>query len=243
MSENIDYTDYDGNAGQIEIDERPDTCPICGRGMKPRFLCAYGKGPWYEYSSWLHVCWACSFKDCQKTFISIYKNPYGRRSYGGDSVYLQGSGLLIYRRPKEFKESVVKISPLFEVIYNQSKIAEDNRLDQIVGPGYKKALEFLVKDYLKHIKAESVGKIEEMWLGTAIGKIPSNEVKLCASRAAWLGNDESHYHRAWKDKDIENLKDLIELTVDWIAMNELTIKYEKDMPDGKNKKLKTESKN
>ena len=38
---------------------------------------------------------------------------------------------------------------MFLTIYNQSLSAEDNNLDQIAGIGYRKALEFLIKDYLK----------------------------------------------------------------------------------------------
>jgi hypothetical protein len=42
-----------------------------------------------------------------------------------------------------------------------------------------------------------------------------------ASRAAWLGNDETHYLRTWEDKDLTDLKKLIELTVQWIEIEEL----------------------
>ncbi len=69
-----------------------------------------------------------------------------------------------------------------------------------------------------------------MFLSTCIDKfVTSPEIKICAKRAAWLGNDETHYVRRWVDKDIENLKELILLTVNWIHSSILTQKYEKEM--------------
>jgi len=41
-------------------------------------------------------------------------------------------------------------------------------------------------------------------------------VQAVAERAAWLGNDESHYVRRWEDKDIKDLKMLVRLTVNAI---------------------------
>src|SRR5687767_3154472 len=50
-----------------------------------------------------------------------------------------------------------------------------------------------------------------------------------AKRATWLGNDATHYYRKWEDKDIHDLKNLIELTVLWIESVELTRQHEEDM--------------
>lgn len=43
-----------------------------------------------------------------------------------------------------------------------------------------------------------------------------DNIKNVAKRAAWLGNDETHYVRKWASKDVTNLKQLIELVVRWI---------------------------
>jgi hypothetical protein len=50
-----------------------------------------------------------------------------------------------------------------------------------------------------------------------------------AKRAAWLGNDEIHYVRKWEDRDINDLKILIELTCGWVRNNLLTEKYMAEM--------------
>jgi hypothetical protein len=54
-----------------------------------------------------------------------------------------------------------------------------------------------------------------------------------AKRAAWLGNDETHYVRKWEDHDLEDLKSLIKVTGNWIEMEAITKKYIGDMPHGK----------
>jgi hypothetical protein len=48
-----------------------------------------------------------------------------------------------------------------------------------------------------------------------------------------LGNDETHYVRKWEDKDLTDLKTVIELTLHWIEMAEMTDSVMNDMPEGK----------
>jgi hypothetical protein len=50
-----------------------------------------------------------------------------------------------------------------------------------------------------------------------------------AERATWLGNDETHYVRKWEDKDINDLKILIKVTLHWIEMELLTEQYKTEM--------------
>lgn len=61
--------------------------------------------------------------------------------------------------------------------------------------------------------------------------VSESRIKSTARRAVWLGNDETHYYRTWEDKDIKDMKILIDLTLHWIESEELTRKYEEDMTD------------
>lgn len=108
-------------------------------------------------------------------------------------------------------------------------LAEKNGHKEICGPGYRRALEFLIKDYLISLNPAISEEIKKLWLGKAIEKIDSPKIKICAERAAWLGNDETHYVRKWEDKDIDNLKDLIDLAVMWIDSEHKKRKYETEM--------------
>ena len=120
---------------------------------------------------------------------------------------------------KVFSEIITSISPSFSAIYNQAYHAEQANLDQICGVGYRKALEFLIKDYLisKEKDEKVVENIKNKFLNNCIQEDVQNEnIKNVAKRAVWLGNDETHYTRKWADKDVSHLKQLIELTIRWI---------------------------
>lgn len=150
------------------------------------------------------------------------------------------------RKEKLFSKTIQKYSKKFIKIYNQARQAELNGLDEICGLGYRKAFEFLVKDYVIQGKSgEEKREIrKEHFLGKIIDKhIPNDEVKKLAHRASWLGNDHAHYFKEWKRKTLEDLKKLIDLVVSWIELDsklkEESNRIEKSMP-GKKKAAKKE---
>jgi hypothetical protein len=135
---------------------------------------------------------------------------------------------------RKFEDSIREVSPTFCSIYNESFRAEQLGLMQICGVGYRKSLEFLIKDYLKKKHPGKVAEIENKFLGRCIKEdIADANVKAVAERATWLGNDETHYVRKWVDKDLTDLKKLIDLTLHWMAAEELTADTLASMPDGK----------
>ena len=137
---------------------------------------------------------------------------------------------------RTFAEEIVRISAQFALIFNQAGAAEAAGLDQLCGSGYRKALEFLVKDYLKTLpeNAHRHQAIESTQLAGCIANFVSDpKLKLTASRATWLGNDETHYVRKWETKDLGDLKKLIDLTVFWVSSEILTRELEASMPDPK----------
>lgn len=60
--------------------------------------------------------------------------------------------------------------------------------------------------------------------------IQEEGIKTVAERAAWLGNDETHYLRKWEDKDINDLIDLIDSVSGWIVIHLKTEELKKSMP-------------
>jgi hypothetical protein len=102
---------------------------------------------------------------------------------------------------------------------------------QICGCGYRKALEFLIKDYAKLRNAGKDTAIESAPLGPCIDTYVSDvRIRDIAKRATWLGNDETHYKRRWADKDLNDLKNLIRLVTYWIESEHLTEETLRDMP-------------
>lgn len=139
-----------------------------------------------------------------------------------------------YVQPDEIKQ----ISPDFCKIYDQAYKAEQLGLNLVSGPGYRKALEFLIKDYLiLQQKAEDDAakkEIEDSALMHCIRKyVSDSRMKATAERAAWLGNDETHYIRKWEDKDLQDMKRFIQLTSFWIQSEHLTNVGISEMPQGK----------
>lgn len=225
-TKSIEYYDDEGRPHNCSISGAPDTCPICGCKVDPVFRHAFMRGSVVDRM--LEVVFKCPSEDCDHLFIAYYY-PGARGVSGSNYFVLNMSRLPLKIEYRKFSDIIKKISKEFARIYNQAKLAEDNGLDQICGPGYRRALEFLIKDYLIALNPGQESEIKKLWLGKAIGKIDNQNIKICAERAAWLGNDETHYVRVWEDKDIENLKDLIDLAVMWIESEEKTKKYEREM--------------
>ncbi len=122
-----------------------------------------------------------------------------------------------------FSDAVRLISPKFVTIYSQSHDAEEHNLDEIAGPGYGKALEFLVKDYLIRKLPQEANKIKHLSLGDCIRvKIDNPRIKVLAGKARILRNDETHYERKYEELDINDLKKLINATASWIDLEHYT---------------------
>jgi len=173
----------------------------------------------------MEVTLICPSQECMKSFIGYYDNQGSYFEFNGDTTI----GNLV---GKDFSDTIKSISDSFSTIYNQAFVAEQQELKEICGVGYRKALEFLIKDYIILNKPADKEKIEKKLLGTCIADyVDDNRVKTVAKRAVWLGNDETHYIRKWEGKNLDDLKKLIELTVHWIEMESLTKSFESEMPD------------
>lgn len=135
--------------------------------------------------------------------------------------------------PTVFPDAITGLSSSFVEIFNQASEAESLKLFEVAGPGYRKALEFLVKDFAISANPAHTETIKGKRLQKVINDyIDDANIKDCAERAWWLGNDESHYINKW-EKDIAILKDVITLVVNWIDSHERTKKLREEMPQGK----------
>jgi hypothetical protein len=127
-------------------------------------------------------------------------------------------------------EGIADLSQQFVKIADQATKAEADGLGEIAGIGYRKAIEFLIKDYCIKIHPDNATSIRKLPLAQCIEQfVKDSNVKECAKRATWLGNDEAHYERIWTDHDVKDLKTLIRLTQHWISNEILTEQYLGDM--------------
>jgi hypothetical protein len=214
----------------VDIDRKPDVCPLCHHAVDPRQhpVCV-ASGPTSAKGTVLEAVYQCTRRKCLRLFVGRYR----RTTSQGDN--LVGPFKLQEVAPQEFSPPAVsaeveEVSPSFKAIFCQAAAAESCRLSEIAGLGYRKALEFLVKDFCIHNVPDEAENIKKETLGNTIAsRIEDPNVKECARRAAWLGNDEAHYVRRWEDRDINDLKILIELTSNWIRNCILTERYLREM--------------
>lgn len=187
-------------------------CPLCGTGIAPNYLIsAYYHTRQDDCDIPAGVC-LCVCPSCNDAFFVKY------------DFQDQTSTLPLVVAPKnhiprKFDPVLNDVSPKFIEIYNQAEFAEINGLNEISGMAYRKALEFLIKDYIIRKEPDGKSTIEEMTLSNCIAnKVVDKRIQDCATGATWLGNDFSHYKRRHSEYEIEDLKAFIDATVYWIMM-------------------------
>ncbi|MBX3697001.1 MAG: DUF4145 domain-containing protein [Dokdonella sp.] len=208
-----------------------DTCPICHHGIVPIFVTHVSMPSPPGIPGRFEVILRCPRHSCFHVYIARCKVSGSSAS----EVNLSVDRIL----PKELVKPAIapeveKVSQSFVSIYQQAKAAESYGLKEVTGIALRKALEFLVKDFCAYLDPSRSDEIKGANLMYCIKTfIKDTNINACAERAAWLGNDETHYIRRWEDKDITDLNTLVDLTAGWIRHVVLTKKYLDEMPEGK----------
>lgn len=228
MKKLVAATGFDNSNYKWELDKFPDECPVCHYNINPRILSgSYTVINAGDYKN-PRFFFVCTRHECQESFIGYYQKIEGTRGCTLNNTKPKSA------KSNNFSNEISKVSPHFVNIYNQATEAEAHDLDQISGIGFRKSLEFLIKDFLISEKPDEEENIRNTPLGACINDhIDDQRVKSSAKRAVWLGNDEAHYTRTWENKDVNDLKLLIRLTVNWIENCILTSSLEESMPSKK----------
>jgi hypothetical protein len=213
-----------GAQHQIKLEKYPDRCPICLKGIEP----VETGLRWVIPGNRLEIGFRCPRQQCEYLFLGRYCFQ------SGANLFVLSESIPLTIETSKSDDTIQKISPDFVSVYREAEEADLRNLKLVCGPGYRKALEFLIKDYVIRLNPDKVEEIKKLPLGKCISDFVKNDkINKVASRAVWLGNDETHYLRKWEDRDLQDLKNLITLTVHWIDMEELTEATIKDMPEGK----------
>src|SRR5699024_2122657 len=131
--------------------------------------------------------------NCKKHFVQSYEV-----SFVGDNAVNSIHPVHEKPIPKsdfEYPNEIDDISEEFSKIIEQSKQAEGMGLSHLAGIGYRKAIEFLIKDYLINHKKQDSETISKKLLGKCIEMLDDSRLKSLATAATWIGNDETHYTR------------------------------------------------
>ena len=196
----------------LEITE----CPSCHFAIEPKDLCAYYVQPDNPSDGTCALYLLSLCKRCNQVFLSAFQERASRPVSGFADFDSALYSIPYMPNIIKFSDDVRQLSPDFVETYAQAEIAESQRLYRICGVGYRKALEFLVKDYLRHKNPDDSDKILAEPLGSCIRKLDDRRIKVLAERSAWIGNDETHYVRKHDDRSIEDMKRFIKAMLNYV---------------------------
>lgn len=198
------------NSNNFSI-EIPDICPHCHVANQP-----LDYGDIFDDSSrLLFTIWKCNANICGKIFIAEHKVEdiseilINRFLVGTSKSPIWPKPILDLKDSKSESDEPTK----FIKTYLQSLQAEAMGLDEIAGMGYRKSIEYLVKDWAIFKNPEDKEKILGLWMSQIISSYFDGDVKEILDRATWLGNDQSHYKKLFEEYNIEHLKELIDLVM------------------------------
>lgn len=211
VTKNHLHPTYDGYLIYDEV----DTCPICKATIFPVYIASSLDTE--DSASIFDYC-----RNCNNTFLTKYSLRKNTRDTSHTYSYIANE--LLYSEPNRFNKQVfdimvTQLSPQFDKIYNQALAAETACLDEIAGLGYRKSIEFLVKDFAIHLNPDDAETIKSRPLAQCIKSYIDNpQIKTLAERSAWIGNDEAHYIRKQEDRDVTDMKKFIQALVYFIGM-------------------------
>ena len=198
---------------------KPEICPHCGKGIDAKVINNFHvekNGLLIEV-----VCLQCPV--CGNLFFCYYPlNEFGF-FYSSPAHYseLIGGGFLA----ESFSEEIASVSPRFVETFNQAYKAEQVNLGEIMGMGYRKAFESLIKDYACFLKPDDRDKIVSMTLFDCIQLVFSKEEREIIEKTSWIGNDETHYEKKHPAFDYKDLKAMIKICISKIETKVKEINY------------------
>ena len=207
----MNFSKNNSNSGPSHIAENPNICPHCHVANEPRELFK-----WFDkMENKVLSTWQCNFNKCGRIFIISYKEE--------NNSYVIERALNGLPKGPNWPEPILNLKDgktigtenenesKFIKTYLQSLEAESNGHDEIAGMGYRKAIEYLVKDWAIQTNPTKKQDILKSWLSKVIQDYFNGDLKDILERATWLGNDQTHYNKLFEEYNIEHLKELIDL--------------------------------
>ena len=197
----------------FEVDV-PDVCPRCNLGIDAKIVSSY----FFDNSNHSGIVTLTLFCPRCKTFFYCDCVVHGL-----DWPEPELWGTMISPTSKkltDFSAEINGLSPEFVSIYHQAESAENAGLDKVCGMAYRKALEFLVKDYAIHLHPDDADTIKAIPLSNCISDhIDNPKIQTLSKASAWIGNDETHYVRKHETYSVAELKSFIHAIVTFIDAN------------------------
>ena len=205
------------SSDEFDIDE---FCPHCGQPGSQIVFSSMTYDSFNNLENAVAFFVQCPRRNCKKFHIQAF--PFRKNSFGSSTIAEIGKKIPYTYKVKHVNNlpEIVNITfPAFKTIYEQSLEAEAQGLDQIAGIGYRKAIEFLIKEYVIHKQPENEDNVKSKFLGKVIDENLSEfpKIQALAKAAVWIGNDETHFVRVHEDKNIQDMKGFLTATALFIS--------------------------
>lgn len=202
---------------ELKAVEEVGVCPHCGIATSPTFIDGYLIGD--NNSHILPVAYIIFYcPSCHQLYIAKYYIPYDYYitndiiPYNLTPIFPSCTYPMNHASPT-FSNNIKQLSPMFVETYTQACYAEENENTKgLAGLGYRKSIEFLIKDYLIKIYPDNKDNIIKMPLGKCINYL-NEDIQDLAKAATWLGNDEVHYFKKHNNYGIDDMKKFIQYLV------------------------------
>lgn len=215
------FTDEGSKSSDGYLIEEPRICMHCRNTGKQLFIdliAITGKKNKFDALG----VYGCSF--CKESTISFYilekvsitntetnSKEYGETlfavSYLPKDIFHNNISKRLQRNYSDFYE-----------IYSQAEEAEEKNLNHLAGMGYRKAIEFLITDFLKAYPTDET--VNKEWLenpqtrlNDKIKKLPNERLRKTANAITYLGNDETHYSIRHPNYNLSDMKRFIALLI------------------------------
>lgn len=222
MLRKIRLLDTQGSThGRYEV-ELPNYCPWCKSNISPTILCST---PFDTSNRSLPMSLTLQCPSCNNNFLQTYKVIFMPNGY--ISELKMDNSKPMPEALFDYQSEIDEISSEFSNIITQSSNAEALEYDHLAGIGYRKAIEFLVKDYLIKCKDKDESEISNQQLGKCISLIDDTRINKLARAASWIGNDETHYVRKHVDKDVQDLKKFLHALTALVSLEINILKADK----------------
>ena len=145
MARSITGKTISGETVDCEYSRNPDICPICYSRVTTRAIFATVTETSF-FKELLQIVFRCPNHDCDRLFIGLYERSTNRTGGMYSPVFTLTDLAPVFPPEEPFSDEIKSISPSLIEIYNQAAVAEGYGLKQVAGMGFRKALEFLIKD-------------------------------------------------------------------------------------------------
>ncbi len=151
---------------------KPDVCPYCDKGINPIII---NKFP-YRFYDQCNIILTLKCPCCEQVFFAKYQLDPATLDYDYTQYDLHPFEVIGgHKRRMDFSQEITELSPEFIDNYNDAFVAKQAGCTHIVGIAYRRAFEFLVKDYAIKYHPSETEAIKKMNLSNCVKNISRME--------------------------------------------------------------------